>query len=53
MLIDTHSHLNFSDYDEDRDELIKKCLSNDIWLINIGTDYNSSKKAIEISEEYL
>jgi len=52
MLIDTHSHLNFSDYNEDRDELIKKCLAEDLWIINIGTDYKSSKKAIEISEKY-
>jgi len=52
MLIDTHSHLNFSDYNEDRGELIKKCLAEDLWIINIGTDYKSSKKAIEISEKY-
>ncbi len=52
MLIDTHSHLNFSDYDEDRDELINKCLSHNIWMINVGTDYKSSKRAIEISEKY-
>ena len=52
MLIDTHSHLNFSDYDKDRDELINKCLDNNVWMINIGTDYESSKKAIEISEKY-
>ena len=52
MLIDTHSHLNFSDFDKDRNELIKKCLAKDVWMINIGTDYESSKKAIEISEKY-
>jgi len=52
MLIDTHSHLNFSDFDEDRDEVIKKCLDNNVWMINVGTDYETSKKAIEISEKY-
>ncbi len=52
MLIDTHSHLNFFDYDNDRDKVIKECLNNNVWMINIGTDYESSKKAIEISEKY-
>ena len=46
MLIDTHAHLNFPDYNKDRDELIKKCLANNVWMINVGTDYESSKKAI-------
>ena len=52
MLIDTHAHLNFSDYNGDRDGLIKKCLAKNVWMINVGTDYESSKKAIEISEKY-
>jgi len=52
MLIDTHSHLNFSNYDKDRDKVMKKCLNNNLWMINVGTDYESSKKAIEISKRY-
>lgn len=52
MLIDTHAHLNFSDYDKDRDEVVKKCLDNDVWMVNVGTDYETSKKAVEISEKY-
>ena len=52
MLIDTHSHLNFPDYNKDRDEVIKKCLDNNVWMINVGTDYETSKKAIEIAEKY-
>ena len=52
MLIDTHSHLNFSNYDKDRDKVIKKCLDNNLWMINVGTDYETSKKALEISEKY-
>ena len=52
MLIDTHAHLNFSAFDKDRDILIKKCLKNNIWMINIGTSYETSKKAIEIAENF-
>ncbi len=52
MLIDTHSHLNFRDFDMDRDEVIKKCLDNNVWMINVGVDFKTSKKAIEIAEKY-
>jgi len=52
MLIDSHAHLNFPDYDKDRDEVVKKCLENNVWMVNVGTDYETSKKAVEISEEY-
>ncbi len=52
MLIDTHSHLNFADFDKDRDEIIKRCLDNDIWLINVGVDFETSKKAVEIAGRY-
>lgn len=50
MLIDTHSHLNFAAFDSDRDEVIKRSLKDNVWTINIGSNYYSSKKAVEIAE---
>lgn len=52
MLIDTHAHLDFKDFDNDRDEIIDRCLNNDIYIINVGADLETSKKAIEIAEKY-
>jgi len=52
MLIDTHAHLNFNAFNQDRDGVIKRCLENDVWMINIGTNYETSKKAAEIAEKY-
>jgi TatD DNase family protein len=52
MLIDTHAHLNFNAYKEDIDQVIKRTLENDIWIINIGTQYETSKKAVEIARNY-
>ncbi len=52
MYIDTHSHLNFKDFDNDRDEVIKRTLASGVFLINIGSDYESSKKAVEIATQY-
>ena len=49
MLIDTHAHLNFSSFDKDREEVIDRCLDNDLWVINIGTKYETSRKAVEIA----
>ena len=52
MLIDTHCHLNFDEFENDRDEIIGRCLSNDVWMVNVGADYETSKKAVEIAEKY-
>ena len=52
MLIDTHAHLNFNGYKEDFEEVIKRTLENDVWMINVGSQYETSKKAVEIAEKY-
>ena len=50
--IDVHSHVNFKAFDEDRDEVIKRALDNDTWVINVGTQVDTSKKAVEMANEY-
>lgn len=50
--IDIHSHLNFKAFDEDRDEVIRRALDNDTWVINVGTQLDTSKKAVEIANQY-
>jgi TatD DNase family protein len=57
MLVDTHAHLNFKDFDSDRDEIIGRCLdpsnpSGQVWLINIGVNYKTSQEVIEIAQKY-
>jgi len=52
MLIDTHAHLNFNGYKGDFEEVIKRTLENNVWMINIGTQYDTSKKAVEIAQNY-
>ncbi len=49
---DIHSHLYFPDYDEDREEEIKKIKDEKIGTITIGTDFGSSQKAIELAEKH-
>ena len=52
MLIDTHAHLNFNAFRKDLDEVIKRTLDENIWVINVGSKYETSKKAVEIAEKY-
>jgi len=52
MLIDTHAHLNFNAYKGDAEEVIRRSLDADVWMINIGTKYDTSKKAVEIAQRY-
>lgn len=50
MLIDTHAHLNFNSFTKDWKEIVQKCLENNIWVINIGSNLKNSQKAVEIAE---
>ena len=52
MLIDTHAHLNFNAYKDDADEVIRRALNNGVWMINVGSQYKTSKRAVEIAEKY-
>jgi len=52
MIIDTHAHLNFNAYNKDLSEVVKRTLDNDIWIINVGSKYETSKRAVEIAEKY-
>lgn len=50
MLIDTHAHLNFEAYDQDRGDVIQRCLDFPMSVINVGSQLATSKKAIKLSE---
>ncbi|MCR4275473.1 MAG: TatD family hydrolase [Candidatus Wolfebacteria bacterium] len=52
FLFDSHTHLQFSAFDKDRDEVIKRTLENDIWLTNVGSQKDTSKNAVELANKY-
>jgi TatD DNase family protein len=52
MLIDTHAHLNFPAFKNDAAEVIKRSLGNGVWMINVGSQYSTSKRAVEMAERY-
>lgn len=50
--IDIHAHTNFAAFDTDRDEVIKRALDKGVWMINVGTQKDTSAKALEIARQY-
>ncbi len=51
-LIDSHCHPQSSQYDKDRDEVIKRTLDGGVQMICVGTDLEMSRKAIELAGKY-
>ncbi len=51
-LIDAHCHVNFHAYRNDADDVIRRSLSQDIGLINVGTQIDTSRRAVELAEAY-
>jgi TatD DNase family protein len=52
MLIDTHAHVNFSAYKDDADAVIKRALDKGIFFINVGSQYSTSRRALEYAQKY-
>ncbi|MFH1621513.1 MAG: TatD family hydrolase [Candidatus Omnitrophota bacterium] len=53
MLIDTHCHLDFPQFDKDRDAVIKRSKDNKIkYIINVGSSINSSYKSRELADKF-
>lgn len=50
--IDIHSHVNFAAFNIDRDEVLKRALDNEVAVINVGTQRDTSKSAIALAEKY-
>lgn len=50
--IDIHSHVNFKAFDEDRDEVVARTLNADTFMINVGTQVDTSRSAVELANKY-
>ena len=51
-LIDIHAHVNFNAFREDGDDVIKRTLAAGIGMILVGSQYETSARAIEYVERY-
>jgi TatD DNase family protein len=52
-LIDTHAHLDFAEFDADREEVIRRAAGQGVTrIVTVGTGLESSARAIALAEKY-
>ena len=52
-MFDTHAHLDFKEFDKDREEIIERAFSNGVKkIINVGCDLETSKNSVKLSNRY-
>jgi len=53
MFIDTHCHLDFENYNDDRETVVQRSIKNKIEaIITIGTNEETSLKSVELAEKF-
>jgi TatD DNase family protein len=53
MLIDTHTHIAGTEFDDDRNAVIERALAAGVdRMIVVGTDLSSSEKCVALAEQY-
>ena len=52
IFFDAHTHAHFAAFKDDMDEVLKRALDNNVYLINVGTQIDTSKKAVEVAHKY-
>lgn len=50
MIIDSHCHLQFKSYDDDRKVVLGRCLEKGLVMNVIGTQQSTSQKAVDLAE---
>lgn len=52
MYIDTHCHVNFTDFKDDWQEVLERAQKNDTWVIVVGTKMSNNLRAVNIAKQY-
>ena len=53
MLVDTHCHLDFPVFDQDRDEVLSRAKAQGVdYMINIGSSLEGSRRSVELAQKY-
>lgn len=53
MLVDTHCHLDFPDFDHDRDEVIRRAKEKGVaYIVNIGSSLKGSCDSVALAKKY-
>lgn len=49
---DVHTHVQFAAFKDDADIVIQRALDAGVWMVSVGTQRDTSAKAIEFAEKY-
>jgi len=52
MFIDTHAHVNFNAFRDDAEEVIRRSLDNETWMILVGAEFKTSNRALHYANKY-
>jgi TatD DNase family protein len=53
MFIDSHAHLEMREFDEEREEVIKRAKEADVaYILTVGTTLKDCEKAVDIANQY-
>lgn len=52
MFFDTHTHVNFAAFKDDSDDVVKRSLDSGTWMINVGTQTDTSRSAVDMAKKY-
>lgn len=51
-IFDIHSHLNFRNFDGDRENVVKQMQEQGVWTVCVGTDKKTSKEVVGLADKY-
>lgn len=51
-LIDIHAHINFNAFRSDGDEVVRRTLAEQVGMILVGSQYDTSRRALEYAARY-
>jgi len=52
MFIDTHAHVNFAAFKNDADEVIRRSLAGNTWMVLVGSELKTSGRALDYANKY-
>ncbi len=50
--IDTHCHLDFDQYGEDREQVIRECAERMAAVVNVGTNAERNQASLELARDH-